>query len=195
MIRDHWENPIMSHLARAFLLGLVLALAACSNQPPVTTNPYVATALSRPSTIALAPGGGGLALEVTRRLEGRYDFTVVPSAELMDLMVRHGARRLEAPQLGGLAFLDGTGIDAVKIVRDGAGKGDARVTVLRVPDGVLLAESRFTPRIITQDIRGEIRDIRFLENQTPALFAAIANEDDAHKASLLAADIAEALNR
>jgi hypothetical protein len=140
----------------------------------------------------MAPGGGGLAAAVRDRLVTRYDFTVLPSDTLAQLMADSRVATLHSGYLNGLRFLSGTGIDAVLVVRDGAKQGNAVASVMRVPDGALIAESRFTPRIITQDIRGEIADLRYLPR---SVAGAVGRENDQHMASLLAADLAEALNR
>lgn len=180
-------------LIRPLALGLMGLLAACSNQPPVTTNPYVATSLTRVETLALAPGGGGLAAAVRDRLQARHDFRVLPADTLEQLMNEQGVHTLESAYLDGLSFLSTTSIDAVLVVRDGAGRGgNAMATVMRVPDGALIAQSRFTPRFITQDIRGEIADLRLMPD---GIAQSVGRENDQHMASLLAADLAEALNR
>ena len=163
-------------MTRLLALCLATLLAACSNQPPVTSNPYVATALTQVTTLAMAPGGGALAEEVALLLETRHGFTVLGAPTTTLLMQQGGVTSLDSRTLGGLGFLERQAVDAVIRVSEGTGDqaSGAMVTALRVPDGVRIAETRYTPRIAPQRWRGAL---------------------DGHVADLLATGLAEALNR
>lgn len=128
-------------------LFLLLCLAGCMS-PSTTTNPYVATATATVTVIALSPGGGAMAEAVAQRL-AEQGFGVMPADTTAALMQRQGLGSLERPQLGGLDFLGASGVDAVLIVRGpeaGFRADTARATVLRVPDGRAIAESRWRSR-------------------------------------------------
>jgi hypothetical protein len=137
-------------MLRLKLLFALLIVAGCTNEPPVTSNPYVATALTRVERLAVAPGGGTLAEAVAAELRAVHGFQIIPPATLFSLMDAAGVAMIDGPQLGGLTFLQGRGIDAVLSVRGGEGGGTgltATALVLRVPDGARIAQSTWTPRL------------------------------------------------
>lgn len=132
---------------RLLLLSIVMLLSGCAS-PAVVQNPYVRTAVTPVDRLALAPGSGALGEAVAAALTAR-GFYVMPADEVAVLMRQGGAGTLNAPVLGGLGFLVPPNIHGVLEVKgDAPGEApvSARATVLRVPDGARIAESRWRNR-------------------------------------------------
>jgi hypothetical protein len=125
----------------------VLLLGGCAS-PAAIQNPYVATAVTPVSRLALAPGGGALGDAVAAEMTA-LGFEVLPAETVAGLMARNSVERLNMPQRGGLGFLVRSGVDAVLEVQGpapGEPPDSARATVIRVPDGARIAEVRWRNR-------------------------------------------------
>lgn len=101
-------------------LCALIVLAGCGTSK-ISMAPVAGTAKHQVKTVAFMPGGGLLADAVGVELANR-GMTVIDSASTSSLMVRLNLNEVEITRPEGLAKLAQQGIDAVLIVRAGAGE-------------------------------------------------------------------------